>query len=62
MKTILVLLWLVMFVGWGMNLYKFVDSDFEPVGKAEVIRAVSIFIFPVGGVIGYMDIGKENER
>ena len=47
-----------LFIGWCMNIYKLTQCDFQPSYKAEAIRSIGIFIAPVGGVVGYMDIGK----
>ena len=51
----------VLFVGWGMNIYKLVSADFETPYKTEIVRAIGIFPL-VGGVVGYMDIGEENNE
>ena len=63
-KLILIkLVFTVLFlVGWVMNIVKFTQCDFEPVNKTEIVRGVCIFVAPVGAVIGYMDIGEENDR
>ncbi len=45
--------------GWVQNLNKLSNCDFESPYKTEVIRVVGI-IPPVGGVVGWMDIGEEN--
>lgn len=45
-------------VGWCMNLSKLADCDFEAPYKAEVIRTVSFFVFPISGIVGYIDLGK----
>lgn len=46
-------------IGWCMNAYKFVCSDFESPYKSEVVRAIGLFVPPVGGITGYMTIGDE---
>lgn len=43
-------------LGWGWNIYKLTECDFKEPFKAEVIRGVGIFVFPVGVVTGYLDI------
>lgn len=48
---------ILMFIGWGKNIYKLSECDFEAPYKCEVIHAVGI-IPPVGGVVGWMDFGK----
>ena len=42
--------------GWGLNIYKFATSNFEPSYKNEVIRGIGIFIPPVGAITGYITI------
>ena len=46
--------------GWVQNLIKLSDCDFESPYKTEVIRVIGI-IPPVGAVVGWMDIGEEND-
>jgi hypothetical protein len=43
-------------VGWGMNIYKLCQCDFERSYRAEVIRCVGIVVAPAGAVMGYVDI------
>jgi hypothetical protein len=43
------------FIGWINNAIKVYKSDWDAPFKDEGIRAVSIVIFPFGGVIGYMN-------
>ena len=45
-------------IGFGMNIYKLANCDFEAPYKAEILRGVGIPFFPLGVVVGYMDIGK----
>lgn len=45
-------------IGWCMNAYKITQCDFDAPYKAEAIRAVGIFMPPVGAVVGYIDLGK----
>lgn len=44
-------------IGWVKNIIKLTECDFEPSYKAEIIRIVGIFP-PVGGIVGWMDVGK----
>ena len=59
MKTIVGIIAIVVFclfcLGWGKNIYKLTQCDFEPSYKAEVFRIIGI-IPPVGAVMGYIDI------
>lgn len=63
-KIILIkLVFVILFAtGWIMNIVKFASCDFDPVNKTEIVRGVCIFVAPVGAVIGYMDIGEENDK
>ena len=47
----------VFFAGWVQCVVKFIQCDFEPSYKAEVIYGVGIAT-PVGGVVGWMDFGE----
>ena len=44
--------------GWIMNAIKLTRCDFKEPYKAEIIRTVCIFVEPLGGVVGFMDIGQ----
>jgi hypothetical protein len=61
MKTgiIIIFIWLIVIFGWFRNIYKLTQCDFDVPLKTEVIRSIGIVIFPIGVVIGYMDIGEE---
>lgn len=58
---IYLLLWAACAIGWGVNIYKLCVADFEAPYKTEIIRGIGIPVFFVGGIVGYMDIGEENE-
>jgi hypothetical protein len=45
-----------------MNIYKLTKYDFDTPLKAEVIRAVGIPVFPIGVVIGFMDIKDDKSK
>jgi hypothetical protein len=45
--------------GWVRNIYKLVQCDFDVPLKTETIRLIGIPLFPMGAMIGYMDIGEE---
>ena len=47
-------------VGWGLNIVKLCQCDFESPFKAEFIRATGVFIPPVGAIAGYFEINDEN--
>jgi len=46
--------------GWIMNLVAFCRCDFEAPYKAEAIRGVSVFVPPIGGIVGYINIEDGN--
>jgi hypothetical protein len=48
--------WLAVVIGWVMNIYKLTKCDFDVPLKSEVIRCVGVPLFPLGAIIGYMDI------
>lgn len=48
-------------LGWLLNIYAFICSDFTSPYKSEIIRGISIVVSPIGSVIGYMDIGDESD-
>lgn len=57
---IIVLIWLMLAIGWVMNIYKLIaHDDFEAPYKAEVIRGVGIFVAPVGAIAGYFTFDEE---
>ena len=49
-------IWILCLYGWFANIYKLTKYDFDVPLKAEVVRTVGIVVFPVGIVMGYMDI------
>lgn len=57
--TIIIIATLLLFLacatGWGMNVYKLVNLDFQPPYKAEVIRSLGV-IPPIGAFVGYFSI------
>jgi hypothetical protein len=53
--TMAELFYVVLFGGWLMNIYKFVNCDFEPSWKEEIIRGISMLVFPVGGFLGFFN-------
>lgn len=55
----LVILVLV-FGGWAVNIYKFTQLDFEPSYKAEIIRGVGV-IPPIGAVLAWVEFDEESE-
>jgi len=57
--NIAILIWLIIIFGWFRNIYKLTQCDFDVPLKTEVIRFVGIAVFPIGAIIGYMDIGEE---
>ncbi len=46
--------------GYGLNIIKFCQSDFEAPYKSEVIRGVGIPFAPIGIIAGWMNIGDES--
>lgn len=56
---IAIFIWLTIIFGWISNIVKLAECNFTAPYKTEVIRSVGIVIFPLGAIIGYMDIGEE---
>ena len=46
--------------GWGLNLYKLINADFEPPYKTEIIRVAGILPI-IGMFTGWMTIGEEEK-
>lgn len=58
---IVICFYFLLFLGYVLNIVKFVKYDFEAPYKAELIRGIGMVI-PYGGIIGYFHIedgGKE---
>lgn len=45
-------------VSWGKNIYEVTQCDFEAPYKCEVLRIIGVPAFPVGVVVGFMDLGE----
>lgn len=43
-------------VRWVANIVKLVDCDFVAPYKCEVIRSVGVPVFPLGAIIGYIEL------
>lgn len=59
MKKLVILYFIVAVIGFGLwvrNLVKFIELDFKPSYKAEIIRGVGIVIPPVGVVVSLINI------
>ena len=50
-----IFLFLLALVGYGLNIYKLTQLDFEKPYKSEVLRSIGI-LPPIGAVIGWIDI------
>ena len=57
--NLVVIIWLFIMFGWVRNIYKLAQCDFDVPLKTETLRIIGIPLFPMGAVIGYMDIGEE---
>ena len=47
--------------GWVKNIVKLTDCDFDAPYKTEVVRVIGI-LPPVGAIVGWMDIGEEENN
>lgn len=41
-------------VGWGMNVYKIIHSDFQHIDGELVIRVIGVPAGPIGAIMGYV--------
>lgn len=49
------IVWLLMVIGWVLNIMKLVTSDFSgPVSTEVILRIVGIIVAPLGGIMGYL--------
>lgn len=48
------IIYLVLLIGWIINIIKFCQCDFKESYKAEIIRGVGIVTFFPGAVMGYI--------
>lgn len=51
-----IILMVALTIGYIANIYRACKLDYESPYKAEAIRVIGIFIPPMGGVVGYIDI------
>lgn len=59
LELIRVVVMIVCLFGWGLNIKKFISSDFDESYKEEIIRGIGIPVAPVGIIVGFMTIGYE---
>lgn len=55
-EILCMIIMLGLITGWGLNLYKVTQLDFDRPYKAEIIRGVGILVAPLGVVAGFMEI------
>ena len=41
-------------VGWGVNVYKIIHSDFQHIDGELVIRVIGVPAAPIGAIMGYV--------
>lgn len=57
MKVLFVIILVaVLGIGWVINVFKFVKSDFDAPYKSEALRGIGILVAPAGSVLGYLHI------
>jgi hypothetical protein len=54
--TTYIIIWVLCLYGWFANIYKLTKYDFDVPLKGEVIRGIGVVVFPIGIVMGYIDI------
>jgi len=52
----ILIVYIIAFGGWILNLVRLANTDFDAPYRAEVFRTVGVVIPPVGCIIGYIDI------
>lgn len=57
-NLIIIMLFVLSFIGFCMNVVKLINCDFQTPYRAEVFRSIGIIIPPAGSIIGWIDIGK----
>ena len=62
--VIMVLCAITLGIGWCMNIYKLCKCDFEAPYQSEAIRGIGVFVPPVGGIAGFLELkdGPVEER
>lgn len=60
-ELIITIVFLFSVFGYGLNIYKFSQCDFEfsKSNKAEIVRTIGVFT-PLGSIIGFMDFSNED--
>jgi hypothetical protein len=59
---VIILVFVIAPIGWGMNIYKLIHTDFQSPYKTEVIRGVGVVIPVIGAVTGYIDINDGQQQ
>jgi hypothetical protein len=52
----IILLSVTLLVGYVKCIFKAIECNYEPIGKAEVVYVTGIFIPPFGAIVGYINI------
>lgn len=48
-----IVLWITVFIGWVINMFKVIQHASDPVTLIEILRVIGIFAFPFGSVLGW---------
>ena len=54
MALFIIALWVLGLGGWVANIVKLVGMDFGAITGLLIVRAIGIFIAPLGAVMGYL--------
>lgn len=46
-------IFVLLIVGWGLNIYKVTISPLEPLTTMVIVRIIGIFLAPLGGILGW---------
>lgn len=52
-ELMVVVIWLAGVVGWCLNIYKIIGSDFGMLTGMLVARIIGVFVAPLGAILGF---------
>lgn len=52
-SLVVIIIYLILFIGWGLNIYKVTISPLEPLTTMAIVRIIGIPLAPLGGFLGW---------
>ena len=52
-SLVAIIIYAMLIVGWGLNIYKVTISPLEPLITMVLIRIIGIILAPLGGILGW---------